>query len=324
MCEAKVAVIGLGSMGKRRIRLLQEMYPEYLIVGIDGRADRRDEAGKQFDIKCQDSIDGIGAFDFAFICTAPLFHNSLIQNCLVNGAHVFSELNLVSDGYEENMALAKEMNKTLFLSSTFLYREEIRFIREKIVPGKKWNYVYHIGQYLPDWHPWENYHDFFLGEKRTNGCREILAIELPWMISTFGEVASVTVLSDKMTSLNVDYKDNFLIQLRHKNGSKGSLVVDVVSPVPVRKLEVYGEREYIFWDGTPESVVQYDAETKMLLPVMFSEKTEHLDGYSAFVVENAYRNEIRTFFDVVDGKTTAEYGFEQDLKVLKLIDQIGA
>jgi len=320
----KIVVIGLGSMGKRRIRLIKEMYPDYTIVGIDGREDRRKEACSQFSIKCTDSINGVDSANCAFICTSPLSHNSLIHECLLKGWNVFTELNLVSDGYQENISLAKTMGRTLFLSSTFFYREEIRYIRSKISVDKKWNYSYHIGQYLPDWHPWENYKDFFLGDKRTNGCREIMAIELPWLTATFGEVEIVNVLSDKLTALNIDYKDNFIIQLQHKNGNKGALIVDVVSPVAVRKLEVYSEGAYISWNGTPDSVAEFDARSKKLVPVTLSEQTEHVDGYSAFVVENAYKNEIREFFNVVNGFSKAQYGFDQDLKVLQLIDMIGA
>ena len=320
----KVVVIGLGSMGKRRIRLIREMYPDYMITGIDGRTDRREEANKLFGIECVDSINSVDEVECAFICTSPLSHNSLIHECLLKGGNVFTELNLVSDGYQENMYLAKEKGKTLFLSSTFFYREEIRYIRSKVSENKKWNYCYHIGQYLPDWHPWENYKDFFLGDKRTNGCREILAIELPWLIGTFGEVEFVNALSDKLTRLNIDYKDNFMIQLQHKNGNKGSLIVDVVSPVAVRKLELYSEGAYISWNGTPESVSEFDVEAKKLVSVTLSEQTEHMEGYSAFVVENAYKNEIREFFNVVNGTALAQYGFEHDLKVLKLIDVIGA
>lgn len=320
----RIVVIGLGSMGKRRIRLIKGMYPDYNIIGIDGREDRREETSSQFDIECTDSIEGIGAIDCAFICTAPRSHNGLIHECLLKGWDVFTELNLVSDGYQENMSLAKEMGKTLFLSSTFFYREEIRYIRSKISDEKKWNYIYHIGQYLPDWHPWESYNDFFLGDKRTNGCREILAIELPWLTGTFGEVETVNALSDKLTGLNIDYKDNFIIQFQHKNGNKGSMIVDVVSPVAVRKLEVYSEGAYISWNGTPDSLAEYDINSKKLVPVILSEQTEHIDGYSAFVVENAYKNEIREFFNVVNGTSFAQYGFDLDLKVLKLIDMIGA
>ena len=89
-------------------------------------------------------------------------------------------------------------------------------------------------------------------------------------------------------------------------------------------MEVYSEGAYLSWDGTPESVAEYDPESRKLVPVLLSEQTEHQDGYSAFVVENAYKNEIREFFKVVDGIAPAQYGFEQDLEVLKVIDMIGA
>ncbi len=324
MTDMRIVVIGLGSMGKRRIRLIQEMYPEFTIIGIDGRQDRREEATQKLGINCTDSINNIDSADCAFICTSPLSHNNLIRACLEKGWNVFTELNLVSDGYEHNLALAKEKNITLFLSSTFFYREEIRYIRKKITSDRKWNYIYHIGQYLPDWHPWESYKDFFLGDKRTNGCREIMAIELPWLTNTFGAVQDVHVITDKMTDLNIDYRDNFIIQLKHENGNKGALIVDVVSPVAVRKLEVYAEGAYLSWSGTPDSVAEFDAESKKLVPVILQEETEHLEGYSSFVVENAYKNEIREFFNVVNGISPAQYGFEQDYAILKLIDTIGA
>lgn len=320
----KIVVVGLGSMGKRRIRLIREMFPEYCITGIDGRKDRREESARQFGIECVDSAEKTAKADCAFICTSPLSHNELIHNCLSKGWHVFTELNLVPDGYLENIDLANKMNRTLFLSSTFFYREEISYIRSKLDNQKKWNYIYHIGQYLPDWHPWEKYNDFFLGDKRTNGCREILAIELPWIISSFGDVKDVNVLSDKITGLSIDYNDNFIIQLKHINGNKGALLIDVVSPVAVRKLEVYSENAYLSWNGTPDSITEFDPVEKKSVSVMLKEQAEHMEGYSAFVVENAYKKEIQEFFDVVNGKTSPQYSFEKDLEVLKLIDLIGA
>lgn len=322
-----IAVIGLGSMGKRRIRLIREMYPDYRIWGIDGREDRRNEAQTRFDIIACDSLDEVekkARIDCAFVCTSPLSHASIIHECLLKGWNVFTELNLVDTGYEENMKLAAERGVTLFLSSTFYYREEIKYIRSKILEHNKWNYIYHVGQYLPDWHPWENYKDFFVGEKRTNGCREIFAIELPWITGTFGDVEEMHVIADKITSLNIGFDDNYLVEIKHRNGNKGILVADVVSPVAVRKLEVYSEGKYLSWNGTPESLYVFDANDKQLKQVSLSEKTEHEGGYSAFVVENAYKNEINEFFDVVVNGKTPSYGFAQDRKILKLIDSIGA
>lgn len=320
-----IAVIGLGSMGKRRIRLVQEMYPKFQIIGVDGREDRRKEAYTKFGISCYENLNQSDVkIDSVFVCTSPLSHNKIIADALTKGCHVFTELNLVDDGYEENINLAKTKGLVLFLSSTFFYREEIRYIRGQICNEQKWNYIYHIGQYLPDWHPWESYKDFFLGDKRTNGCREIMAIELPWLLGTFGDVEKINVLSGKQTDLNIDYNDNYMIQLQHSNGNKGSLIVDVVSPCAVRNFEIYTENRYITWSGTPESLKVYNPQTKLLENISLNEETEHIEGYRAFVVENAYKNEIREFFDVVLNGKTPLYGFEQDKHILQLIDSIGA
>ena len=320
-----IMVIGLGSMGKRRIRLIHELYPEYLIYGIDEREDRRKKAKDELGIQCYKSLSDLTQqIDCAFVCTSPLSHAAIIRECLGRKWHTFTELNLVPDGYEENMALAEKNKCNLFLSSTFFYREEIQYIRTRVDICKKWNYLYHVGQYLPDWHPWEGYKNFFIGDKRTNGCREIFAIELPWLTRTFGDIAKINVLSDKMTSLDIEFNDNYLVQIVHENGNKGVLIVDVVSPMAVRRLEVYAECKYVLWNGTPDSLFIFDNDIKTLEAVRLMEKTEHIDGYSAFVVENAYKNEIKEFFDVMSNGKNPEYGFEQDLKILKLIDSMEA
>lgn len=320
-----VVVIGLGSMGKRRIRLIKELCPDYVIYGIDAREDRRKEAEENYAIKCFSSMDDVDSnVEAAFICTSPLSHSAIIHECIAKGWNVFTELNLVDDGYEENISFAKEKGVKLFLSSTFLYREETRYISNQINKTGRWNYIYHIGQYLPDWHPWESYKDFFLGDKRTNGCREILAIELPWLTNAFGEIKDIHSNGSKITSLDIDYYDNFVISLEHENGNKGSLVVDVVSPVGVRKFEAYTEGKYISWGGTPESLLEYNQVEKSLKRVNISEEAEHIDGYNAFIVENAYRNEIKAFFDMIIKGVEPVYGFEQDKKILKIIERIGA
>jgi len=324
-----IVVVGLGSMGKRRIRLIREVSHEYNVIGVDGREDRRDEAEDLFGIKCFNSIhDAYESLEkqigkvCSFICTSPLSHSKIIEECLQYNFHVFTELNLVSDGYIENMKTAKERGLVLFLSSTFLYREEIQYIKKYISTQKVWNYIYHIGQYLPDWHPWESYKDFFIGDKRTNGCREIMAIELPWITDTFGMIEGFHVVADKMTNLSIDYNDNYIIQINHEDGNKGVLVVDVVSPYAIRHLEAYSEGKYIAWSGTPESLLEFETETGNIKKVVLSEQAEHIDGYRAFVVENAYKKEIVEFLGVVEGKDTPRYSFEKDLEILHLIDKI--
>lgn len=322
----KVLVIGLGSMGKRRIRLLQKFSEIEKIVGIDKRTDRRDEVNKIYGCETYESmeqaVENEADLSAAFICTSPLSHTKLINDALKLELNVFSEINLISDGYKENIELAKKVNKVLFLSSTFYYREEIKYLKEKIKDKSNLNYIYHIGQYLPDWHPWEDYLDFFVADKRTNGCREIMAIEFPWLVGAFGTVKKYNVISNNISKLKIDYKDNYMIQLEHENGNKGTLVVDIVSQKAVRNLEVYGENIYFSWNGTPETLQEFDEKTHKIKNVELREEAENIKGYSSFIVENAYQSEIQEFIDVVNGDKVTEYGFEEDFEILKLIDCI--
>lgn len=323
-----IVVIGLGSMGRRRIRLIKQFNDTYKIIGVDLNNERRIISESEFGIETSDNLEDViknYSLNCAIICTSPLSHSKLINLCLKNNLHVFTELNLVTDGYDENIQLAEEKNRVLFLSSTFLHRMEIKQINKLVkMQGDCLNYNYHIGQYLPDWHPWENYRDFFVGDKRTNGCREIFAIELPWLIQVFGNIKDIVVRKNKISSLNIDYNDNYMIILEHETGHKGMLAVDIVSRKAVRNLEVFGENLYLSWDGSAEGLKKLDIEKRSEENIILYEKVDQLDQYSKFVVENAYYDEIVAFFNVIFDNVDPIYDFEKDKIILDLIDRIEA
>lgn len=323
-----IVVIGLGSMGRRRIRLIKQYNDSYKIIGVDLNKERRIASESEFGIETIDSLEEAiknNNLDSAIICTSPLSHSKLIKLCLENNLHIFTELNLVTDGYDENIQLAEEKKRVLFLSSTFLHRAEIKQINNLVkMQDERLNYTYHIGQYLPDWHPWESYKDFFVGDKRTNGCREIFAIELPWLIEVFGNVKDIIVRKSKISSLNIDYDDNYMVILEHDSGHKGMLVVDIVSRKAVRNLEVFGENLYLSWDGSAEGLKMTDIAKRKEENILLYEKVDQLDQYSKFVVENAYYDEIVSFFEVISNNIEPIYDFEKDKIILDLIDRIEA
>ena len=321
----KLLIVGLGSMGKRRARLAKGMDASIEISGVDTTESRRTEA-EGLGITAYASIgEAVAAerFDAALVCTAPITHAGIISELLDAGLPVFTELNLVSDGYEENMKKAKEKGLPLFLSSTMLYRGETQYIKQQVEAfDKPVNYIYHIGQYLPDWHPWENYKNFFVGDKRTGGVREIFGIDLPWLLDTFGPVKSLHVEKDKISQLEVDYPDSYFVTLRHENGVKGMLAVDVVSPKAVRNFECFGEGLHLFWEGNPKSLYTFDHDKGEKLPVNTYESFEHDSRYSDNIVENAYVDELANFFAVLKGAEQPRYSFEKDLETIRLIEAI--
>lgn len=324
----KIIVIGLGSMGKRRLRLLSE-HKNLQLFGIDSQDSRCEEVKEKFSITCFNSIaEAVEKEDIkaAVISTSPLSHASIIKECLTHNLHVFTEINLVKDGYDENIAIAKEKGLVLFLSSTFLYRKETQYIIKKVHAAKcPLNYIYHVGQYLPDWHPWESYNNYFIGNPKTNGCREIMAIDLPWIVSAFGSIKNVYAVKSKNTELNINYNDNYLITLQHESGHKGVFAVDVVARKSGRSIDIYGEQLQLSWGGTADSLNIYNIYEKKNEPVMFNDASEHVEGYAAFVTENPYREELNAFLkQITDNTYSPAWDFDKDKTVLDIIDKIEA
>ncbi|MDY2861186.1 MAG: Gfo/Idh/MocA family oxidoreductase [Oscillospiraceae bacterium] len=320
----KALIVGLGSMGKRRIRLLRGIDKNAEIIGVDTNPERRAQV-EEMGCKTYRTIEEAAAEkpEAAFVCTSPVAHYPIIKDLLSYKINTFTELNLVSDGYEELMSAAKENNTVLFLSSTMLYRGEINYIQNRVKNfDKPVSYIYHIGQYLPDWHPWESYKNFFVSNKRTNGCRELFGIELPWIIETFGKIKEIYSTADKMTDLEIDFPDRFFVTITHENGTKGILAIDVVSPKAVRNLEVFGEGMHLFWEGNPKTLYDFNVETKEKEFINTYESFEHDSRYSDNIVENAYVDEMQNFIGVIKGLEQPKYSYEKDLYTIKIMDEI--
>ena len=321
----KVLVVGYGSMGRRRVRLIRRLYPDAEFICVDINPERIEQ------IKADGLIaeDGLQTAlqhepEVAFVCTSPgRVHANLILELIDAGIDTFTELNLSRYKYEDIIKKTEEKNVRVFMSSTMLYDKQIISICEEVKKSSlPVTYIYHVGQYLPDWHPWESYKDFFIGKKETNGCREIFAIQLPWLIKAFGDIRDMHVSSARQTCLHIDFHDSYVVSFAHKNGNQGVFVADVVSRNATTYLEIVGEQLHLFWRGTPDSLMKYDPAERKLIPVVSYEKTEHIDGYADVIIEDEYLDEIQAFFDWLKEDKTPDYTFSDDEKVLKLIDRI--
>ena len=321
---SKIVVVGLGSMGRRRIRLTRLLHADWEVVGVDLSADRRKQASDELGIATYESLqaaNGAQDLDAALVCTSPQSHGAIVLECLGHGLHVFTELNLASDWYGQALDLAARKGLRLFVSSSFLYRKETQYVAEA-VGNRRVNYIYHSGQYLPDWHPWESYKNFFVADRRTNACREILAIELPWLIRAFGKIESVGVMSDRSSRLDLDFNDNYIISIRHKGGSKGVFCQDIISRKAQRRLEVYSEDIHLFWEGTPQSLARWNIQERKMESVALYGNIRQDANYSASIIENMYMDELKAFYGYMLGMEKPAYGFQDDLEVLKIVDQI--
>ena len=320
----KALIVGYGSMGRRRIRLLQKLINDVDIIAVDSNPERvkqAEEAGVKPYTDLQKALEEKP--DIAFVCTSPGHHAEIILKLLECNVNVFTELNLVDKDYDKIISLANEKKRVVFMSSTMLYNKMINKIEEYVKKTTKpLTYIYHIGQYLPDWHPWESYKDFFIGKKETNGVREIFAIQLPWIINTFGNIKSVTSNSQRCTGLDIEFNDSIIADMRHENGNIGVFLADTVSRKAITSLEIVGEELHLFWHGHNDDLEIYNLETKEVEKISVYDSIEHTDGYADNIIENQYTDEIKDFLSAVYEGTEPKYSIEKDRYTLAIIDQI--
>ena len=113
--------------------------------------------------------------------------------------------------------------------------------------------------------------------------------------------------------------------LEHESGTKGVFAVDVVTRKPIRHIDVYGENLQLSWNGTADSLQEYNFEAREMQAIQFEDASEHVEGYAAFITENPYREEINAFLaQIADPIKVPAWDFEKDQVLLKVIDKIEA
>ena len=324
---ARTLLVGLGSMGRRRLRLLSRFFPSLSLAAVDSRADRRETVSCDFGCPVFESFEeALDRFSpsVLVVSTPPETHSFFLTEALRRGIHTFSELDLVEDGYDEILPFEEQGSPAIFLSSTMLYRGENRWIVENHgMAGERKFYTYHVGQYLPDWHPWERYDQFFVGSVRTNAIRELLCIELPWLARSFGGMTEHRCIWSRTGSLSLPYPDTCHLLLRHANGTTGALTVDCVSRRAVRELRIDGEEGAIVWKGSSESLRFLAPSGEEIAPLGGEVEIERVEGYAEFISETPYLEELRSFFRLISGEQTERlYGYAEHREILSLVDEI--
>ena len=152
--------------------------------------------------------------------------------------------------------------------------------------------------------------------------REILGIDLPWLLDAFGEVESLTVRCDSISGLGLPYPDCATLLLRHASGAQGVLAADVVSPKAVRNFECFGDGLHLFWEGNPKALYRFEGGEKRFVDTYTS--FEHDSRYSDNIVENAYVDELANFFAVLQGEEAPRWSFEKDLVAIRIMDAVEA
>lgn len=318
----KILQIGLGSMGKRRIRNCLALGLKD-IVGFDFREDRRQECKDKYKIKTIKKLTDavLSERDILIISTPPDKHADYMRLAVRNKKPAFIEASVIREGLLELAMEAEEKKVFLAPSCTFRFHPAIKTVKDIVKSekyGKVCNFMYHVGQYLPDWHPWEDIKDFYVSKRNTGACREIVPFEMTWMVDVFGFPAEVFAFYGKTINLGVDIDDTYSINLKY-GPFIGNFLVDVAARCADRNLILNFEQGSLFWNWNEKVVKVFDAVTGQWIHYYEPKGSAH-QGYNANIVEEMYIEEISTFFKAVKGDIKWPNSLRDDIKVLEILE----
>ena len=320
----KFLVIGLGSMGKRRVRCLQTLgFTE--IYGFDMREDRRIDSEKTYGIKtysdvCQ-AIKDIKP-DAFIISVPPDVHHYYMKLAIEHEIHFFVEASVVDTDMEFiKQALAKS-NIIGAPSATLSFHPAIKMVAEIIRNGdlgRLSNVMLHSGQYLPDWHTYEHVDEYYVSNPLTGGGREIVPFELTWVTEVFGFPQKVCGNVRKTIDIHgAEYIDDTYNCLLDYGTFLASITVDVVSRHATRRLVINGDKKQLVWDWDFSYVKIYDPDKAEWIELAYEMNTA-AEGYNSNIGENMYIDEVGSFIDAIREKKVFINNMENDHKVLKIL-----
>lgn len=320
----KAVVIGLGSMGKRRVRCLQALGVTD-IVGVDLRADRRKETVQRYGIRVDADLAPLWSTfvpDMAIISLPPKAHVAAMNACLTHRVPFFVEASVVDEGLAEVVSLVKQTGVVAAPSTTLHFHPAIveiaRIVRSGQL-GKISNVMLHSGQYLPDWHTYEPVADYYVSDPATGGAREIVPFEMTWFTELFGFPCRVAGQFRKTIEIaGAEYIEDTYNGLLDYGTFLASITVDVVSRHATRRLTVNGDKGQLAWSWDDAAIKVFDGASAQW--TQFSYQMEEAEpGYNKNIGENMYIDEIRAFLDAVAGKAAFPNTLELDHRVLKLL-----
>lgn len=262
----KALVCGLGSIGMRHARNLKALGVSDLI-GVDPSDERRDrfvaEIGGKAGVKIlQDMLEDV---DLAVIASPNRFHIEQAIQCAQSGCHLFIEkpLSVNTNGVEE--LLRHIESKELFVHVGSNWKFHPAFIRmnellsQKVI-GRVSGVQVLAGQWLPDWHPWEDYRHGYSARSDLGGGIVLDMHELDYMTWLLGDICDVAGFTAQTGSLEIETEDVACACIRFDSGVLATLQVDYIQRSYQRHYHISGDGGTIAWDIRTNKLSVYHAD----------------------------------------------------------------
>ena len=326
----KALFVGLGSIGQRHLRNLKILLPNIKIMAyrhsrnvpiLDNRNNpvKNSDFSEYYNLEEYDSLKSAlkQKPDMVFVTNPSRFHAKTAIAAMQAGSFVFIEKPFSCDikSAREILLLEEKLKKKLCMIG-FQYRYsptliKLKEIIENNVIGNLINGQIANGEYLPNWHPYEDYRKSYASLNELGGGAIFTQIhDLDYSIHLFGMPKSLYAVGGKLSNVDIDVEDsiNILTCFEHKNSPLTiNISLDYVSWPSRRYIKLFGENGSIDCDLNANKIKIHLRENKEILSYDFSSITRN----------EIFIKELENFICFVKGTEEPKVDIKEGLKSLK-------
>ncbi len=293
-------IAGLGSIGRRHLRNLHSLGQDDIVLYRTHRSTLED--GELEGLPVETDLDAALARspDAVIVSNPTALHLDVAIPAARAGCHLLLE-KPVSHSYarlDELQAAVLETGSQVLVGYQFRHHPGLqnaaRLLAERAI-GRPVTFRFHWGEYLPGWHPWEDYRQGYSARSELGGG-VILTLSHPidylrWLL---GEVCQLAAMSGQLSDLDLQVEDTAELLLRLENGAIGSLHLDYVQQPAGHHLTVVGTDGSLTWDNDDGALRLFQARA--------ADGGQVFPPPEGFDRNDLFLAEMRHFIEVVRGR----------------------
>jgi predicted dehydrogenase len=323
----KYLIAGLGSIGRRHFRNLLALDEKDIVLLRTRKATLPDDelAGYPVETDLREALQKYKP-DAVIVANPTSMHLDVAIPAAEAGCHILLE-KPVSHSLDRLGVLQQAAHKSgsrILVGFQFRYHPTLNKAREIIgsgTLGKILTVHAHWGEYLPQWHPWEDYRQSYAARTDLGGGVIVtLTHPLDYLRYLLGDVESLWSFNGHISPLEVDVEDVAEIGLKFVRGALGSVHVNYFRRPPVHRLEMVGTSGTLHWDNA-DGILHFQQ-----MPAPFGSYSEQPPApvIASFAPPEGFeRNQLflaqtRHFIEVVRGESEPVCTLEDGVMALRL------
>lgn len=248
--KLKIIFFGLGSIGKKHAKIIQDNYNYDLYAYRTGKGQEKSNL-KIKEFKSLEDAFSISP-DIAFITNPTYLHIETALECTKRNINLFIEKPL-SYSLEKINELEKEIKKRklfAYVAYNLRFHPVIKNLKEMISKDTKPIYFRVIcSSNLPDWRPEQDYSKSYSAKKELGGGVILdSSHEFDYIRWLFGEIKNISGVYGKISNLNINSEDFAEAQITCNSKITGNLHLDYFNPNTQRKIMIYYDDKYVEGD----------------------------------------------------------------------------